>query len=190
MDGNHIHACPPTGEQMAYTKRHGFKSQNILAVCDHDMHFIYVYAGWKGSAHDAQVLGSALAYPSDFPLPQPGQYYLVDAAYRNVPGFMPPYKNVGPESPAKTLFNTRHSQLCNVIERIFGVLKKRFKFLKGPIDNFYMSTQITIVIAYCTLHSFLRLHQPEDAHFQRFESKDVHLNEEPEVAGQYLSRSH
>ncbi|XP_027152541.1 putative nuclease HARBI1 [Coffea eugenioides] len=183
MDGTHISACPPTGEQMAYTNRHGWQSQNVLAVCDHDMRFIYVYAGWEGSAHDARVLESALAYPSDFPLPQPGQYYLVDAAYRNAPGFMPPYKNVGSESPSKTLFNTRHSQLRNVIERTFGVLKKRFKWLKGPVDNFYMSTQISIVIACCALHNFLRMHQPEDAHFQRFESQDVHLNEEPEIGG-------
>ncbi|XP_027082345.1 uncharacterized protein [Coffea arabica] len=160
MDGTHISACPPTGEQMAYTNRHGFQSQNVLAVCDHDMRFIYVYGGWEGS-----------------------QYYLVDAAYRNVPGFMPRYKNVGSESPAKILFNTRHSQLRNVIERTFGVLKKRFKWLKGPVDNFYMSTQITIVIACCALHKFLRTHQPEDDHFQRFESEDVHLNEEQEVGG-------
>ncbi|XP_071917034.1 uncharacterized protein [Coffea arabica] len=152
MDGTHISACPPT-----------------------------VYAGWEGSTHDARVLESALAYPSDFPLPQPGRYYLVDAAYKNAPGFMPPYKNVGSESPAKALFNTRHSQLRNVIERTFGVLKKRFKWLKGPVDNFYMSTQISIVIACCALHNFLRMHQPEDAHFQRFESEDVHLNEEPEI---------
>ncbi|XP_027083749.1 uncharacterized protein [Coffea arabica] len=154
MDGTHISACPPTGEQMAYTNRHGWQSQNVLAVCDHDMRFIYVYAGWEGSAHDA-----------------------------NAPGFMPPYKNVGSESPSKTLFNTRHSQLRNVIERTFGVLKKRFKWLKGPVDNFYMSTQISIVIACCALHNFLRMHQPEDAHFQRFESEDVHLNEEPEIGG-------
>ncbi|XP_071905584.1 uncharacterized protein [Coffea arabica] len=90
MDGTHISACPPTGEQMAYTNRHRFQSQNVLAVCDHDMRFIYVYAGWEESTHDAQVLESALAYPSDFSLPQPGNYYLVDAAYRNVLGFMPP----------------------------------------------------------------------------------------------------
>ncbi|XP_027171480.1 uncharacterized protein LOC113771051 [Coffea eugenioides] len=182
MDGTHISACPLTGEQMAYTNWHGFQSQNVMAMCDHDMRFIYVYAGWERSAHDAQVLESALAYPSDFPLPQPGNYYLVDAAYRNVPGFMPPYKNVGPKSPAKSLFNTRHSQLRNIIEHTFGVLKKRFKFLKGPIDNFYMSTQITIVIACCALHNFLRMHQPEDDHFQRFEVEDVHLNEEPPFA--------
>nr|XP_027075866.1 putative nuclease HARBI1 [Coffea arabica] len=71
MDGTHISAYPPTGEQMAYTNRHGFQSQNVLAVCDHDMCFIYVYARWEGSTHDARVLESALAYPSNFPLLQP-----------------------------------------------------------------------------------------------------------------------
>ncbi|XP_027158360.1 putative nuclease HARBI1 [Coffea eugenioides] len=134
MDGTHISACPPTGEQMAYTNRHEFQSQNVLTMCDHDMRFIYVYARWEGGAHDARVLESALAYPSDFSLSSPGHYYLVDVAYRNVPDFIFPNKNVGPESPAKTLFNTPHSQFRNVIERPFGVLKKRFKILKDPVD--------------------------------------------------------
>lgn len=94
---------------------------------------------------------------------------------------MPLYKNVGLEFLTKSLFNTRHSQLRNVIKCTFGVLKKRFKILKGPVDNFYMSTQITIDIACCALHNFLRMHQLGDARFQRFESKDVQLNQEPEV---------
>lgn len=57
---------------MAYTNRHGFQSQNVLAVCDHDMRFIYMYAVWEDSAYDARVLESTLAYPSDFPPPPPG----------------------------------------------------------------------------------------------------------------------
>ena len=57
---------------MAYINWHEFQSQNVLAVCDYDMHFIYVYAGWEGSTHDARVLASALAYPSDFLLPPLG----------------------------------------------------------------------------------------------------------------------
>ena len=54
---------------MAYTNRHGVQSQNVLAVCDHDMRFVYVYAGWEGSAHDARVLDGALTGPNHFPMP-------------------------------------------------------------------------------------------------------------------------
>ena len=72
MDGTHIPASVPTNEQMAYTNRHGTQSQNVLAVCDHDMRFVYVYAGWEGSAHDARVFDSALKMHTDFPIPPPG----------------------------------------------------------------------------------------------------------------------
>ena len=53
---------------MAYTNRHGVQSQNVLAVCDHDMRFVYVYALWEGSAHDAKVLDGALTGPNHFPM--------------------------------------------------------------------------------------------------------------------------
>ncbi|XP_071924964.1 uncharacterized protein [Coffea arabica] len=92
MDSTYIPASVPTNEQMAYTNRHGTQSQNVLAVCDHDMRFVYVYVGWEGSAHDARVFESALRMHTDFPIPPPGKYYLVDAAYNMVPGFLAPFK--------------------------------------------------------------------------------------------------
>nr|XP_027088464.1 uncharacterized protein LOC113709807 [Coffea arabica] len=50
IDGTHIPASVPSRRQVAYTNRYGVQS----VVCDHDMRFVYVYAGWEGSAHDAQ----------------------------------------------------------------------------------------------------------------------------------------
>ena len=38
--------------------------QNILATITFDFKFIYVLAGWEGSAHDSQVLGDALSRPN------------------------------------------------------------------------------------------------------------------------------
>ena len=108
-----------------------------------------------------------------------GKYYLVDSAYRNVPRFLVPYRGT-PRQPAqgrrgcsspKQLFNTRHSSLRNVIERCFGVLKRRFTILRGPVPNFYMSTQINVVIACCTLHNFIRDELPDDDIFNDHEQE-------------------
>ena len=55
----------------------------------------------------------------------------------------------------------------------------RFKFLKGPVPNYYMTTQISVVIACCGLHNFLRMFQPGDAHFQRFEDENIQLEVQP-----------
>ncbi|XP_027182107.1 uncharacterized protein LOC113780507 [Coffea eugenioides] len=179
LDGTHVPAHPPLGQQAAYTNRHGQATQNVLAICDFDMRFSYIYAGWEGSAHDARVLDGALTGPTHFPMPPPGKYYLVDSAYRNVPRFLVPYRGT-PRQPAqgrrgcsspKQLFNTRHSSLRNVIERCFGVLKRRFTILRGPVPNFYMSTQINVVIACCTLHNFIRDELPDDDIFNDHEQE-------------------
>ena len=67
-----------------------------------------------------------------------GGYYLVDFGYPCILGFLPLYcieryhlrEFRGGDCPegAKELFNYRHSSLCNVIERFFGILKEQFKF--------------------------------------------------------------
>ena len=35
-------------------------TQNVLAAVSFDLKFVYVLAGWEGSAHDATILADAL----------------------------------------------------------------------------------------------------------------------------------
>jgi hypothetical protein len=67
--------------------------------------------------------------------------------YRGVRYHLKEYSTRGPQN-FKELFNHRHASLRNVIERCFGVLKKRF-----PILSFEVMTDI--VLACCILHNFL-----------------------------------
>jgi DDE superfamily endonuclease len=46
----------PIELQPRYRNRKGTLSQNILAVCNFEMEFVYILAGWEGSAHDGRVL--------------------------------------------------------------------------------------------------------------------------------------
>ena len=97
-----------------------------------------------------------------------GKYYMVDAAYTNMPGFMAPFRaarDTQHERAAKALFNRRHASVRNIIERSFGVLKKRFPILKGPMQNYRIATQNNIVLACCTLHNFMRDYAPNDEYF-------------------------
>ena len=91
-----------------------------------------------------------------------------------MPGFLPPYRGRqadvsgrrrGRFATAKELFNYRHSALRNVIERSFGVLKRRFAILRGAVPNYMMTTQINVVIACCAVHNFIRDQQPNDMYF-------------------------
>ncbi|KAL0288716.1 UNVERIFIED_CONTAM: hypothetical protein Sangu_2645400 [Sesamum angustifolium] len=73
----------PRVDQNRYRSRKGGLAQNVLAICDFDMNFTYVYAGWEGSAADARVLDHAVSHDNTFPFPPIGKYYLVDAGFTN-----------------------------------------------------------------------------------------------------------
>ena len=110
---------------------------------------------------------------------------MVDSAYRNLPGFLPPYRGRqadvsgrrrGRFATAKELFNYRHSMLRNVIEQTFGVLKRRFAILRGAIPHYMMTTQINVVIACCAVHNFIRDQQPNDYYFANPDIGDLDTN--------------
>jgi hypothetical protein len=49
----------------------------------------------------------------------------------------------------------------NVIERAFGILKKRFRILLLP-PAYGMTTQVWILVALCFLHNFILAHDSEE----------------------------
>lgn len=176
MDGTLIPASVPTASQTAFRSRKAHISQNVLAICDFDMMFTYVYAGWEGSANDAFVLRNAIDSSDSFPFPPPGKYYLVDAGFANYPSFLASYRGCryhlqewtrgrrnmrGPQE----LFNYTHSRLRNCIERCFGVFKRRFALLRDGMTNYKFRRQVKIVIACCALHNFIRRSSRDDQIF-------------------------
>jgi len=62
---------------------------------------------------------------------------------------------------AQELFNLRHAQARNIIERIFGVLKRRFRILLiGPEYSYVVQAQIPAAL--CAVHNFIRIHDPTE----------------------------
>lgn len=55
----------------------------------------------------------------------------------------------------------RHAQARNIIERIFGVIKKRWRILVVP-PSYNMKIQARIPPALAALHNFIMKHDPED----------------------------
>jgi hypothetical protein len=45
IDGLHVEVVMPIDEVINYTCRHGYTSQNVLAICDFNMRFTFVVAG-------------------------------------------------------------------------------------------------------------------------------------------------
>ncbi|XP_075480262.1 uncharacterized protein LOC142520977 [Primulina tabacum] len=171
LDGTHIGVHVPCRDKARYRNRKSTVAVNVLGVCDRNMNFIYALTGWEGSAADARVLRDALNRDDSLRVPR-GSYYLCDNGYANVEGFLTPYRRVryhrdawgnracGPQD-YKELFNWRHSQARNVIERAFGLLKKRWAILRSP--SFYpLKVQNHIIFACILLHNFIRTQMDED----------------------------
>ena len=73
MDGTTVSTWVIGKTKETFRNRHGDISQNVLAVVDHDMRFIFVHAGWEGSAHDEKVFFDAVTQPQyTFPWPPRG----------------------------------------------------------------------------------------------------------------------
>ena len=187
-DGTHISAVAPPGKAEAFRNRKGFISQNVLGVVNFDMLFTFVLAGWEGSAHDGRVLGDALLKGL---VTFPGKYYLGDAGYSLTPYCLTPYRGIryhlkdhfrssNPPLNAKELYNLRHSMLRNVVERTYGVLKKRFRILKD-MPNFSYHIQIQLVVCCMILHNFIRIHQSRDDDIDREAENDLTADPDNEL---------
>jgi len=149
---------------------HAYKIRNKIGR-GHCLKMSWLHVIWTIGLYmlvqlDARVLQNALQ--NNFHVPE-WKFYLVYVGYANTPNFIAPYHNVRchlqeqgwsnqrPQTPQE-LFNLRHAQLRNHVERVIGVVKMRFQILKcasqHPIDS-----QADIVLSCCALHNFINSHQ-------------------------------
>ncbi|XP_047940418.1 putative nuclease HARBI1 isoform X2 [Salvia hispanica] len=171
LDGTHVEVSVPLNDQGRYRNRKGRITTNVLAVCSRDLSFTYILPGWEGSAADSRVLRDALTRNYPFIVPK-DKYFLVDAGYTNGPGFLAPYRGIryhlnewstrgnNPQNP-KELYNLRHATARNVIERAFGLFKKRWKILR-EVSFFDVKTHVKIINACAILHNLIRVESPND----------------------------
>nr|KAJ0222581.1 hypothetical protein LSAT_V11C200080510 [Lactuca sativa] len=75
-DGTLVHVIVPLDKQHLYRGRGKDNCyQNILAICDSNMIFTFVMAGWEGIAHDSRILSEALTdRDAPFLFPPPGLF--------------------------------------------------------------------------------------------------------------------
>ncbi|XP_023739763.1 protein ALP1-like [Lactuca sativa] len=179
IDGTHVAAWAPLSKQKSFRGRKSvLVTQNVMAICSHDMMFTFVYTGWEGTANDSRVFYDAVIRPENkFPIPTGDYFYVVDSGYPNLKGFLAPYRGERYHRSdwqsgsgvrgKKELFNFVHSSVRNVIERAFGVLKKRFHILKY-IPNYPLRRQMLIPHACCALHNYIRMEDRADTLFNTY----------------------
>jgi hypothetical protein len=157
--------------QPRFRNRKGYTSQNVLAAVGFDLEFLFVATGFEGSAADMRVLQWAFTN-GDFRVPS-GRRYLGDLGYANTERFLTPFRGVSYHlqefrgrayQNEKQLYNHRHAQLRQVVERAFGVLKKRLTILdKRSFYSFRM--QRRIVMAACIIQNGIRRFAADDFFF-------------------------
>lgn len=126
-----------------------------------------------GQANDNTVLRRAVENGLTIP---PTHYYLADGGYSKknrlvlVPFQRTRYhlREIGavqrrPQTKEE-LFNLRHSSLRNVIERLNGVLKKRWRVLRdGPEEGVSVAKHSLLVYAISAVHDFINQHGQSEA---------------------------
>ena len=93
--------------------------------------------------------------------------------------------NLNSPKNKEELFNLRHAQARNCVERIFGVFKKRFPILSRPNEYPYR-TQVKLVLALAALHNFIRSRsgQREGEWWEQLEDNQVdkyHMKESENI---------
>lgn len=123
--------------------------------------FTNVVAKWPGSTHDSHIFRTSTV---SCQMEQGGYglddgLLLGDSGYACSPYLMTPYTQ--PKTRAEEKFNRAHKITRSVIERTFGLLKRRFHILHSEIR---MSPErvCTIIIACCVLHNLaIMFREPE-----------------------------
>ena len=140
-----LQECPEN-----YVNRKGFYSVVLQGISDHEMKFIDCYTAWPGSVNDSRILKN-----SDFfvgvrnsKFKNNNCYILGDCAYPLETWLMPPFKDNRHLTNQQERYNLIHSSTRMVIERVFSVLKGKFRRLKY-LDTIKIDEIPTIIIVAC-----------------------------------------
>ncbi|KAM4531402.1 putative nuclease HARBI1 [Odontesthes bonariensis] len=153
IDCTHVHIQAPREREWEYVNRKGRHSINIQLVGNADLIITNCVVKWPGSVHDARIL-------KELQTNRPNGILLGDSAYPLLPWLMPPFPVAN--TPEQARFNTAHCKTRCAIERLNGVLKRRFACLN------YLRVEpkvaCNIILACIVLHNIAtRRHVPYDA---------------------------
>lgn len=154
LDCTHIKIVSPGGNNAEnFRNRKGFFSLNVQAVCNANYELTDVVARWPGSSHDSNIFDNS-NLRMRFEAGEMGNGLLLgDGGYPVRSYLITPLNN--PQNATENLFNESQIRTRNVIERTFGIWKRRF-----PILSVGMRCKIPfvqdIIVATAILHNIGR----------------------------------
>ena len=151
IDCTHIKIQSPGGNQAEnYRNRKSWFSLNVQTVCSADLKILNVVARWPGASHDQHIFNNSTLKMQlergDF-----GNFIIVgDSGYRNTKYLATPFLRCNTQIQA--LYNESQIRTRNVVERSYGVWKRRFPVLSMGL-RVNISTVQLIIVACAVLHN-------------------------------------
>lgn len=149
IDCTHVKVMAPRNalHPDEYVNRKGFHSFNVQVTCDSGARATSVVAEWPGSVHDSRILKN-----SPVPRVMNGKDALLlgDSGYGIRPWLMTPYRVPGNEMQRN--FNRIFTKERVVIERLFGIVKRRFPLIGGVV-RLKTETVPKVITACFVLHN-------------------------------------
>jgi hypothetical protein len=153
IDCTHVEVLAPgVPNRELFRNRKGRLSINVQAVCDAELNFTNVVVRWPGSVHDSRIFSNSEICARLMNREVDG-WLLGDAGYGCKPYLMTPLPE--PKTRSERAYNYAHIRSRNVIERAFGVIKKRFACLASVI-RLDLPNALSTITACFVLHNFLR----------------------------------
>ncbi|XP_071652749.1 putative nuclease HARBI1 [Temnothorax longispinosus] len=132
-----------------YRNRKGYFSLNVQTVVGPRMEFLDIVPEWPGSAHDSRIFRTSLLYIRYIENQLDG-ILVGDRGYPCLPFLMTPVSN--PRTDEETCYNNIQCRTRLIVERTYGVWKRRFPCLSRGLTT-KLITSTTIVVACAVLHN-------------------------------------
>lgn len=151
IDCTHIRIKSPGGENAEdYRGRKGYFSFNVQTVANYDLKIMDIVCRWPGSAHDQTIFNNS-SLKARFERGDMGNRILLgDSGYAASNHILTPVAI--PRTRAEHLYNEAHIRTRNVVERSYGVWKRRFPVLAQGI-RLNTDRVEAVVIACAVLHN-------------------------------------
>ncbi|XP_069694808.1 putative nuclease HARBI1 [Periplaneta americana] len=155
IDCTHIRiTCPNRERAVVYINRKGFYSINCQVICDAKMKIRSIVARWPGSTHDSRIFRNS-TINDRLERGAIRGHLLGDSGYACKKYLLTPILN--PRNAADRRYNRAHVLARNVVERTFGVWKKRFPCLAFGLRTKLQKT-LKIIVATAVLHNLAVQH--------------------------------
>lgn len=176
LDCTLIKIDSPGGEDAEiFRSRKQFFALNVQTVADSDLKIRDIVARWPGSCHDQTIFNNS-SLKRKFEENQFGKYLLVaDSGYTLKPYLMTKLRET--QTVAQNLFNESIVRTRCVVERQYGVWKRRFPVLKLGM-RVHLETAFSIIVATAVLHN-LAIEEKEEIPEEWFNPDEDNADIEP-----------